>query len=529
MPGPREFFRIPAFDGGLVINKHPTQLKPNEAARLRNVEFGKRGGLRRRFGYSAFGTGVSGSTAWEGAIPFVVKSLAGIRFLIAFYNGIAYSCQLPGTTWTQFASGFTKGRKWGGAVYGNKLYYGNGVDPIHTFNLATLVDSVLSAASGTAPRGNVFAIYKNTLIVTGDEAQPHILYASAVGEPDRWDTSADQALAQIIGALDGEENIGVVPKGNVLKVIRSNGQAFSLDYDTNGVWRLDEDGVVTPCVAKYAVVQTENDIITFGPDGVYSYGNQVSYFGGERPGEISAKISPLWDSFMPHPEYDYYLVSHSGAAGTYFKGNVLFACRTNGASQNNRVLVTAPGFNYAWSEWTGWNVGVFITDPETEELWGLSSENGTVFQATNVYADGGTAIDFDYQSGALTFDPPVRSTVRWVYCDFLADSGLSGTILITTDENTAGQSFTLSTSAAGTGTSSGPLALETAGTSPVGDSTAGTFTNLGDNVGRKAVLLKGRYVRCRVRTNQANIKFELYGLSYVQRQRTIQSYKYDHS
>ena len=511
-----------------MINKNPTILESNEASVLRNVDFGNYGGLRIREGYKQSGTSLdpSGTVTWDGSIKRVITSSSGTRLVIAFLDGSAYYRILPSDAWVQFSTGFSKKRKWGGTVFGNKLYYGNDIDPVHVFNLATLTDSVLVAVSGTVPIGNIFAVFKGRLMIAGGT----VIGASKVADPTRWDTSVDGALYQIVGALDGYKIMGVANKSNVLKIIRNNGKVYSLDFDANGVASLDEEGVILPCTSEYGIVEAENDIFTIGKTGVYSYGLQMNFAGGDRPGEVSSAISPLFDPTHPNPEYPYNITNIEDAAGVYYRGNIIYSVSISDSGSNNRCIVFRPKEAMPWTEWTGWAVSSFIVDEELDELYLLSSTNADVFKVGG-YSDNGTAIDFHWESGDIAFDEPRRSQLRYVNIDGSANQFLSGTFSVFRDHETVEvenvSTWPLTNGTVVNGTASGELGKDMCGIDIVGDSTAGTMIEKDNFQSRKGMILKAKNFRFKIRVNQADVEFEINKLSPTLSGKPIQSFKSD--
>lgn len=527
MPSDDQFDGLFTFDGGLVISRNPVDLQKNEASLLRNVDFGKTRSLRRRNGVTTHSTCAS-LTGFEGALPFPYTTAAGVKFLVAFGGGKMYTCTLPGTTWTQRATGFTTGKKWGGAVFQGILYYGNGVDAIHTWDGTS--DAVLADTSGgTVPKGNVFIEYEFRLCVTGNATAPYFLYTSDAGDATKWNTSTTTATETIIGANDSYGNIGLVKQQNVLIVIRETGDLYSVTFDALNVQTVTAMGVNMPAIAKYGVVKTENDFYTIGSKGVYSFGQQANYALGARAGEISSNISPFFDPALPNQEYDYYLTSLANAAGVYFRGNLIYAVQDSGSSANSRCIVYHPSESGTspWCEWTNLAFSAFTYDVGTDTLYTYSSTDNKVKTFNTTYNDDNAAIDFDYKSGKLAFTPFVRSSMRWVVIDSAKATGFTGILVVYLDDESSGHSFIFRSSGGSDGVASGPLGQDITGQDIVGDSTAGSTTgNVTDQI-RIPMLLPGVFTRVRIRSNQVNERVEVYRLGFIKKTRKTRSYQYD--
>lgn len=531
MPSERFVESVPGFDGGLVIARDPVQLKPNEASILRNAEFGKYSGIRLRPGYRSFANRLdSGHTSSvSGFLPSVYKTPNGNRLLIAFANGKGYYCRLPGNTWTSFVTTLTPQARVGCVVMLGKLYYCDGVTPLRVFDGDALTDAVVPATSGEVPVGDVLAVFKDRLVVTG--ASDSVVYTSSVAEPDKWDTALDGAIAQIVGARDGTTINGLVVKDGVLKMIKSGGDVYSLDFGNNGVATIIQDGVQLPCASKSAVVTTENDIFTISNEGIYSYGQQQSYFGGARPGEVSAPIAPLFDPSEPNPNYPYHITDVSNAIGCYFRGNILMSVQISGSTIQNWVLVyrTTGG---AWCEWTGWNAAGFTYDPDEDVLYIHSSSSNPVYVTDAVYSDNGAAIDFRWRSGKIEVTPGARSTMRDVLLDYVTDQGSSGTLTVFADENETAdftETFPSPATTVTNGHNGNVVGVAILGDEVCGSSEAGTIFEADTEQSRKGMFLKGRFFTTDVRVNQANHPFELLGVKMIVRTRAFQSYKSDNS
>lgn len=341
------------FGKGLNLRDRADVVTEAEAIDLLNVDFGIRGSVRQRDGFTAF-TGTAMTNAGESLFPFYTA--AGTKYLIVGAGTRLEALDSNGAV-AASATGLTGG-PWSFAGYASAgseaVYAGNGSDTLRKFSAGawtTPTATVDGVAARAMPKAGALCVHPTsqgggerllaTAFGTGTTSGPNAaatnpsrVYFSEPGDPQAWLTTnwVD------VEPGDGESIVAAVCEGNQSFVFKGSKFAVfygeSLDVTGNPLFlgRVVNTGV--GLAAAKAIVVTHRGIFFMGRDGVY-------VTAGGDPQLISDVVSPIW----------------SGDAEVYYSGGTLnhaqidkcrmafhnerlyLAFPSGSSTVNNRVLV----------------------------------------------------------------------------------------------------------------------------------------------------------------------------------------------
>ena len=274
---PVETIRLPGWEGGLNADADPFQLEPNETPDCMNVDFGLRGAVSKRKGYSEYSVSLTDdirrlhtwredpSTAWLIGIT-AGASTSDIRYSTSG----TFSSQVTGwaqpTTDEQYHVGIES--------FESKVYVTSKLGNPWSFDGSTwteITDTTLSGASPEFPKAvdleaaheRMFAVNVNN----GGTNYTSRLHYSAIGDAETWDS-----LDWIdVDPDDGDALWAVKAFGESLILFKSRAcyVLSGTDDNTFSLYPLDR-GIGTN--APRAVVARESKVIFFDPrTGVWEF------------------------------------------------------------------------------------------------------------------------------------------------------------------------------------------------------------------------------------------------------------------
>ena len=266
--------KLPGFDGGLNADADPFQLEPNEVPDCSNVDFGLRGAVSKRRGFTQYDS--------PALTPFYRKAVAwqkrgGSHFLVLveddeFRHGSGASFTQQTTTWT--APTADDDEYVGAVVFEDELFISSKNGNTYSFDGTTwtaITDSNLTGASPEFPQAAALEthyerVWAANLFNNSVEYASRVHYSN-VGDAKTWD-AADW--------IDVDPDDGYVITG--LKVFGSNLMIFKetavyalagSDENTFSLYPLDRSiGTTAP-----ETIRAEGDrLIFFDPlSGVWQF------------------------------------------------------------------------------------------------------------------------------------------------------------------------------------------------------------------------------------------------------------------
>lgn len=407
-----EPFLVSDFRGGVNLAAAPYALAPNQARDVLNVNSNVIGSLTKRNGFESIGTPTE-----------PVKSLFPYHGSTDYLIGVGddgvttdiYRISLGGTvTSIKGAATVTAGAPWSGVQAPDQggegpFYLMNGVDTPLQWTGAGDV-AAWTASGGTLPNGKFIKYFDNRIFIAGNSSEPSRLYASAVGEPRNFDTTADASYFVTFDPDDGEVITGIGTVGPYLLVFKPTKTYVVIDTDTGAYRRISND---MGCVSERSIAETENGTIFLSTNGT------ILVTDGSSVSAISTNaLEPLLQDMNPGT------VSYSAAihiAGKYF-----ISIDSSG-SGNDTVLEYDLTFDSWWvhkiqvDEDT--TTGVWdwaIMNPDEEARLYSATGDGKIHEAfkENVYTDNELAFESYWITEWHVFGMPhVRKTLRQVRAD----------------------------------------------------------------------------------------------------------------
>jgi hypothetical protein len=240
--------------------------------------------------------------------------------------------------------------------------------------------------------GKYIAVYKDSLFVGGDTANPSRLYYSGGGDKVEDFTIGGGGGFIDIAKNDGQKITGMIVFKDSLIVFKQR-SIYKFNFTTTGLPQVEQVSAAVGCVAPRSIVAVENDIFFAGEDGVYTLGNSEGFaFDVLRTNELSVVHRPTYESIDP--------AYKENMAAVYAKKNgqnlVIFAY-TDGGQTTNAKAIVYDRQRLGWLPvWNNVNANCFaVYNDSTNErhiLYGDDS-SGYVKEMFDGEDDFGSAID----------------------------------------------------------------------------------------------------------------------------------------
>jgi hypothetical protein len=417
---------------GLNIHVSDNLIDDREASDLQNVQFVEAGGVGKRYGYTAYGTGLANNPRGLGTL----LDSSGSRYLCTVDGTQLKYIKDSGATWTAATGAtFTSGKATVMVQARSQLIVWNGTDGGIYF------DGSACTQPGTMPSAKFGLFYKSFHFAAGTGTQVNRLYISTVTDATDF-TNAATTLnnsTEVPGAT-----VFAGTGANFIDIDKDDGdkiQAITTFQDSVIVFKersihqvtLDSSG--TPSVALVtramgavshkAVVQAENDVFFMSRRGVFVLGNEPQFFTAIRTNELSTRVTEKMRLISA--------ANLSLSAGAYFDYKYYLGVPEGGTSVNN-ILWTYDRRYLAFARtksgvFNAESFATYIDTNNNENLYFTSSNSAAVYKVSQAYNDNGSAIDAYWISKAYDagdFD----ITKRWIYVDLLFRQ-VSGSIAIT--------------------------------------------------------------------------------------------------
>lgn len=260
------------------------KLQPAEAAQLWNFEFDEYGVIGVPRGDKDLGTPV-GSTTVLSAVVFQ-KEGATTQIIAHFSDGsLRYSTDIltttTTTTWNTIATGLSTSAPFSFAVWTSVVWMTNGTDNFRKWDGST------QTTYASAPKGKYLAVWKDSLWMAGESAEPHRVRQSSPGDGTTWPAlnyvDIEKGVGFGITALYSSEGALVIFKPH-----RTHTIFDPVEYSNR---------VIDPskgCVSHGSIV-THNGAMYF-----VSYMGVCRYLGDGPSTVVSDKLQPLFDDLFVH-------------------------------------------------------------------------------------------------------------------------------------------------------------------------------------------------------------------------------------
>ena len=336
-------------------NRAPGNLiADNELQENLNWEYTTTGGLKTRKGSSRYNAVAIGN---GGAITgmFLCKYADGIRKWVAS-EGTGLYLDSSGS-FSAIKTGLTSGQYVQMAMLGNLAVFVNGKEAPQKYNGTTV-----AALGGTPPADpSIIVSHRNHLFMAGASANPFLITASAVNNPEDW-TTANDSWNGYCGYQDGDPPIAflsfadtylyVFKRQSIWRIIGSTGNSSSAN-----VFTPERVAGLTGSVSPFSIMNIGSDAFFYDIEGIKSLADTERAAGIEYP-NLSFRIQDDLINLRTQNYNKFYAANHKT------KSQYWLAVSEIGESNNSKVIV----LDYS------------LKTPGPE---GLSLPAATVFQFTN--------------------------------------------------------------------------------------------------------------------------------------------------
>lgn len=256
------------------------------------------------------------------------------------------------------------------------------------------------------PSGVDIELFKDSLFLIGDPANPSRLYYSAGG-----DLINDFSAANGGGFIDVSRNDG--QGGTALRVFKNSlvvfkeGSIYQFSFSTSGAPQVTQITSAVGCIATRSLVAVENDLHFDDQRGHFTIGNQQGFsFDVLRTNEVSARVRSIFETIGPA-----YISKIASWYATKSNKNLLVMSYTPSGSTYNSMALVLDIERGGWYEWTNIqaNCWAYYTDSsgESHVLYG-DDNSGYVKEILSGTDDFGSSISGSFKLRAETFGDIAR-------------------------------------------------------------------------------------------------------------------------
>jgi len=425
---------------GFVDKPDVTQLKPGALIRgSQNVVINDGDRIANRKGFEQFGDVSASTTAGTSLHSFVRRS--GVETLLRAYGTVLEYYHTGTSAWENLNDGYTTGLTFGFADHvvntdaSDFVYFCNGADNYSRWNGAfTQLNGALSGGEGTItvdstaaftnsgtirigttdvtysgktattftgcsgtpaaaddaavaqavteyasnPQGNILLVEKTRMYVANVEDNEQGLYYSAIADATDFTFSAPRSADEggIIDTPEGgggitglgvQEDVIYVGKPTLWKSVQFTQTGTATELDLPVIKPIVRSSDVGPLSSK-AVFSVGSALFYVSSDGALKSVTRAAVVDFAEPNQVSDPIVNLIKGY-----------TFNDAAGVFFKRKVYIACKSEGATVNDTVLV----YNWEKRAWeppiVGWNVADWAI--HNDNLHFISSLTPNVYKA----------------------------------------------------------------------------------------------------------------------------------------------------
>lgn len=421
MPVRRGRVALSGFVKGVNFSADPTMLQPDEVADAADVDFGLRGDVRLRKGYTKWSTSDPAGMNVGRALFFYKNATDSFLILVDDDDEVWYLNIGSSTTFS--SAGFHVADSYVDSVVVNNTFYitSRGNDGGHTANfwrVAKFDGTTWSRVADTTldGSGNEFAYASHLLLAHERVFAANVVFASAkpsriawsdAGAPETW-----QATSWIdVAPDDGTEIRGIFLFGERIVIFKDRSIHVLVGRDENS-FALYPVTSSSGLSSRRAVVQLEERLYWVDPfQGIMS-------FDGADVRLISHPIRAWWD--------DNYKFANALEDFAYTDGERVFFCVSDASSDGypNRTLV----FDPRAESWTLYRFGVHhaVRSINDNQLYAIRPSNQTskmgVFRLFDGYTDNGLAINGFFKTGWFPLSDSLHTKKRITHLDVILEA-----------------------------------------------------------------------------------------------------------
>jgi hypothetical protein len=297
-------------------------------------------------------------------------------------------------TWTAVASAI------GYNVYGRKdadwkfMTYLEGNATTTYLDKGTITPSdVFTPPEGNSTggqKGKYIELYKDSLFIAGDTANPSRLYYSGGGDKIHDFTIENGGGFIDISKNDGQKITGMKVFKDSLIVFKED-SVYKFNFTTSGLPQVTQVNAAVGCIAPRSIVAVENDLFFASRRGIFTLGNEQGFaFDVIRTNELSAKVRSVYQTIESA-----YIDRICAIYATKNNLNlVIFAYTPAGSTTNSKALIFDRE-KVAWLKWNNINAGCFLQHIDSTNavhvLYG-ADDSGYVCEMFSGTDDFGTSI-----------------------------------------------------------------------------------------------------------------------------------------
>lgn len=255
--------------------------------------------------------------------------------------------------------------------------------------------------STAGPKGKYVALFKDSLFIFGDPANPSRLSYSGGGDKINDFTIGGGGGFIDISKNDGQIGTGLIVFKNTLLVFKED-SIYQFSFDTSGLPSVVLVNPSVGAIAPRSIIAVENDVFFASRRGVFTIGNEAGFaFDVLRTNELSSRVRSIYKTIDPA-----YI---SRIAAVYVsdanKNLAVFAYTPSGTTTNSRALVYDRE-RLGWYKWTNIQANCWTewrgTDGVTHYLYG-DDASGYVKEILTGTDDFGSAIRGVFRIKAESF------------------------------------------------------------------------------------------------------------------------------
>lgn len=294
------------------------------------------------------------------------------------------------------------GRKDGGWYFmayvegnGTVSYVDNGADSPNEFFTPP------EGNSTGGQKGKYISLYKDSLFIAGDTANPSRLYYSGGGDKLEDFTIGGGGGFIDVSKNDGQQITGMIVFKDSLLVFKER-SIYQFTFTSAGLPSVTQVNPGVGCVAPRSIVAVENDVFFASEFGIYTVGNEAGFsFDVLRTNELSAKERSRYQTIDPA-----YIQNISAVyAKVQNKNLVIFSYTPSGSTTNSKALVYDRE-RLSWYPWDNIKANCWAvykgTDGVNHVLYGDDS-SGYVVEALTGTDDMGTSIPSEFTLKSVSF------------------------------------------------------------------------------------------------------------------------------
>lgn len=250
-------------------------------------------------------------------------------------------------------------------------------------------------------KGKYIALYKDSLFVGGDTANPSRLYYSGGGDQIEDFTIGGGGGFIDISKNDGQSITGMIVFKDSLLVFKTR-SIYKFSFSSSGLPQVEQVNPGIGCIAPRSIVAVENDVFFASEFGIYTVGNEAGFsFDVLRTNELSAKERSRYQTIDPA-----YIQNTSAVyAKVANKNLVIFSYTPSGSTTNSKALVYDRE-RLSWYPWSNIKANcwtVYKDSTGTNRVLYGCDESGYVKEALTGSDDFGTSISAQFTLKSVSF------------------------------------------------------------------------------------------------------------------------------